>query len=108
MKRLAAISALALAIALLAGGWFFRATVRSLPADYQATVGGAYEVSVTSVAGTADEVAADAARRYAEAGWQQLPVSTATFRVFARGKRTAALLAEDTPSGVRLTELKRK
>ena len=48
------------------------------------------------------------ANAYRAAGWEELPVSTRTFRLFARGARTAALLAEDAPSGgARVTEFRR-
>ena len=56
----------------------------------------------------AAEAAERAANAYRAAGWEELPVSTRTFRLFARGARTAALLAEDAPSGgTRVTEFRR-
>ena len=65
-------------------------------------------VSVRFEAGTAEEAAARAAEAYRSAGWEELPVSTRTFKLFARGRRTAALLVEDVPQGgTRVTEFRR-
>ena len=107
MKRRLIIAALLL-VGLLAGGWIFHTRVVPANADYSATFNGTHEVSVWFEHGTALDAAQKAAADYQQAGWDELPVSTATFKVFTKGSRSAALLAEDLPSGVRVTELKRK
>lgn len=108
MKRRFVIPAIAAALAALAGGWVF--TTRSLPlnAEYHSVVGGDYEVAVRFEHGTAETAAEKAAAEYKNDGWEELPVSTRTFKLFSRGRRTAALLAEDLPDRVRVTELRRK
>ena len=108
MKRRFVIPAIAVALAALAGGWVF--TTRSLPlnAEYHSVVGGDYEVAVRFEHGTAETAAEKAAAEYKNDGWEELPVSTRTFKLFSRGRRTAALLAEDLPDRVRVTELRRK
>lgn len=95
-------------VAVLAGGWIFR--VRTGPADpeYRDTIAGDADVAVWFESGVARDAAEKVAADYREAGWEELPVSTETFRLFAKGTRTAAVLAEDLPTGVRLTELRRK
>ena len=99
MKRLVFVPALlVLVAALLAGGWIFHT---------QATVEPAYAETLSGDMAAA-EAAERAANAYRAAGWEELPVSTRTFRLFARGARTAALLAEDAPSGgARVTEFRR-
>ena len=55
-----------------------------------------------------EEAAARTAEAYRSAGWEELPVSTRTFKLFSRGRRTAALLVEDVPQGgTRVTEFRR-
>ncbi len=96
---------LVLVSALLAGGWIFRVQKTVAPV-YAGTVAGDAQVSVRFEPGTAEEVADRAAANYRSAGWDVLPVSTRTFKLFARGRRTAAFLAEDQPQGgSRVTEL---
>jgi len=90
-----------------AGGWIFQVTRERPAPDYAATLGGDAHVEVRFASGTAVQAAEDAAAGYRAAGWTQLPVSTPTFRLFTRGRRTAALLAEDVPTGVRVTEFRR-
>lgn len=108
MKRLVFVPALlVLVAALLAGGWIFRTQATVEPA-YAETLAGDMVVAVRFESGSAAEAAERAAETYRAAGWEELPVSTRTFRLFARGPRTAALLAEDIPSGnVRVTEFRR-
>ena len=108
MKRRIIIPAVIAILAALAGGWIF--TTRSLPlnAEYHSLVGGDYVVAVRFEHGTAETAAEKAAAEYKNDGWDELPVSTRTFRLFSRGRRTAALLAEDLPDKVRITELRRK
>lgn len=108
MKRLVFVPALlVLAAALLAGGWIFRTQTAVEPA-YEATLAGDVVVAVRFEPGPAAEAADRAAAAYRAAGWEDIPVSTRTFRLFARGARTAALLAEDAPSGsARVTEFRR-
>lgn len=98
MKPVLSICALA-ALAVLAGGWIFKAQRVRVEPDYHAVLAGGAAVSVRHDPGTAADAAARAAADYRAAGWDELPVSTATFKVFARGRRTAAFLAEDLPSG---------
>lgn len=108
MKRLVFVPALlVLVAALLAGGWIFHTQATVEPA-YAETLSGDMTVAVRFEAGPAAEAAEWAANAYHAAGWEELPVSTRTFRLFARGARTAALLAEDAPSGgARVTEFRR-
>ena len=94
--------------AALAGGWIFSVRTEPAPAEYRSVVGGGYEVSVRFEHGTAATAAEKAAAGYRSDGWDELPVSTPTFGLFSRGRRTAALLAEDLPDGVRITELRRR
>ncbi len=99
--------ALVIVTALLAGGWFFRVQ-KTVDPVYTGTVAGDAAVSVRFEPGTAEEAADRAAASYRAAGWDVLPVSTRTFKLFARGHRTAALLAEDSPAGgARVTEFRR-
>lgn len=107
MKRRLILAAL-LGVVLLAGGWIFHTRTMPADADYKGTFNGSHEVAVWFEHGTAVDAATKAAEDYRQAGWQELPVSTDTFKVFAKGQRSAALLAEDLPTGVRVTELKRK
>ncbi len=90
---------LPLAGALLAGGWIFRTAPAAAPDAYAGAFAGGQRVSVRPVPGPAAVAAERAAADYRAAGWTELPVSTRTFRLFARGARTAALLAEDAPDG---------
>ena len=108
MKRLVFVPALlVLVAALLAGGWIFRTQTTVEPA-YAETLAGDMVGAVRFESGSATEAAERAAETYRAAGWKELPVSTRTFRLFARGPRTAALLAEDIPSGnARVTEFRR-
>ena len=76
--------------------------------NYHAQISGGGEVSVRMETGTATENAERIATDYRHDGWETLPVSTDTFKLFAKGKRTAAVLVEDTPDGVRVTEFRRK
>ncbi len=106
MKRTSALPfILVLLSALLAGGWIFRVQ-QTVDPVYSGTVAGDAQVSVRFEPGTAEEAADRAAAGYRSAGWDMLPVSTRTFKLFTRGSRTAALLAEDIPQGgSRVTEL---
>ncbi|MGN0847219.1 MAG: hypothetical protein ACI4RA_07535 [Kiritimatiellia bacterium] len=104
MKR--ALLAFALVAALAAAGWIFRVQ-KTVEPVYAGTIAGDAQVAVRFEPGAAEDAAARAAAAYRDAGWQELPVSTPTFRLFARGRRTAALLAEDAPSGARVTEFRR-
>ena len=108
MKRFLPLSILPIIVcALLASGWIFH-TQQVVEPTYAGTVAGDANVSVRFETGTAEEAAARAAEAYRAAGWEELPVSTRTFRLFAHGRRTAALLAEDNPQGgVRVTEFRR-
>ena len=107
MKRRFIIPAI-LALAALAGGWIFTVRTGPVAAEYRSIVGGDYEVSVRFEHGTAEDAATKAADAFKNDGWDELPVSTSTFNLFSRGRRTAALLAEDIPEGVRVTELRRR
>lgn len=108
MKRPVVITTLlVLVCAVLAGGWIFR-TQQTVEPVYAGTIAGDAAVSVRFETGTAEDAAARAADAYRSAGWEEVPVSTRTFKLFARGRRTAALLAEDVPQGgVRVTEFRR-
>lgn len=108
MRRSFSIPALLiLAGALFTGGWIFQ-TRQAVDPVYTGTVAGDATVSVRFETGTAEEAAERAAEAYRSAGWVEVPVSTRTFRLFAHGRRTAALLAEDVPQGgVRVTEFRR-
>ncbi len=98
---------LVLLSALLAGGWIFHAQ-KTVDPVYSGMVAGDAQVSVRFEPGTAEEAADRAAASYRSAGWDVLPVSTRTFKLFVRGRRTAALLAEDVPQGgTRVTEFRR-
>ena len=97
-----------LAGALLVGGWIFKAQIVAAPDLYAGTFAGDLRVAVRTAPGPAIDAAERAAADYRAAGWTELPVSTRTFRLFARGARTAALLAEDAPDGrTLLTEFRR-
>ena len=108
MKRFLLLTILPIVVcALLAGGWIFQ-TRQTVEPTYAGTVAGDANVSVRFEAGTAEEAAARAAEAYRSAGWEELPISTRTFKLFARGRRTAALLVEDVPQGgTRVTEFRR-
>ena len=108
MKRFLLLTILPIVVcALLAGGWIFQ-TQRTVEPTYAGTVAGDANVSVRFEVGTAEEAAARTAEAYRSAGWEELPVSTRTFKLFARGRRTAALLVEDVPQGgIRVTEFRR-
>ena len=108
MKRIVLPAVLALMLAILAGGWIFYTRTGPANPEYRGKISGDAEVSVWFEPGNAVDAAAKTADDYRRAGWEELPVSTKTFKLFAKGKRTAAILAEDIPTGVRLTELKRK
>lgn len=104
-RRLLLPAALA-AVLLAAGGWIFRVQPAPPEPDYAAAFAGGAGVSVRFVPGCAADVAARIAADYRADGWEELPVSTAAFRLLARGRRVAAVLAEDLPAGVRVTELR--
>ena len=108
MKRFLLLTILPITVCvLLAGGWIFQ-TQRAVEPTYAGTLAGDANVSVRFEPGTAEEAAARAADAYRSAGWEEVPVSTRTFKLFARGRRTAALLAEDVPpGGARITEFRR-
>ena len=108
MKRFLLLTILPIIVCtLLAGGWIFQ-TQRTVEPTYAGMVAGDANVSVRFEPGTAEEAAARAADAYRSAGWEEVPVSTRTFKLFARDRRTAALLAEDVPQGgVRVTEFRR-
>lgn len=108
MKKRLSIVLSILFVVLLVGGWFFQVRTGPEQPDYRGTIAGDSEVSVWFESGYAFDAAAKAAAEYRSAGWEELPVSTDTFKLFAKGNRTAALLAEDLSSGVRVTELRRK
>ena len=98
-RRRLLVATLPLVGALLAGGWIFRTAPVPAPDAYAGVFAGGQQVSVRPVPGPATVAAERAAADYRAAGWTELPVSTRTFRLFARGARTAALLAEDAPDG---------
>ena len=108
MKRALIALAVLAGVAVLAGGWIFHTRTIPPAAEYHGTFNGNDEVGVWFENGTALDAAEKAARDYRAAGWTELPVSTATFKLFAKGTRTAAFLAEDVPAGARVTELIRK
>lgn len=86
-------------LALLAGGWIFSTQRVRVEEDYHAVIAGETAVSVRHAPGTAIDAATRAAADYRADGWDEHPVSTATFKLFVRGRHTAALLAEDLPQG---------
>lgn len=90
---------LVLGVALAAGGWIFQARREPPTPDYSAIISGDTRVSVRLEAGDAVSAAARAAKAFRSEGWDELPVSTPTFKLFARGRHTAAFLAEDLPEG---------
>jgi len=108
VKRNLLIVLVATLLAVLAGGWIFYTRTGPANPEYRGVIAGDAEVAVWFEHGNAVDAAAKVADDYRRAGWDELPVSNDTFKLFAKGKRTAALLAEDIPSGVRLTELRRK
>ena len=106
--RSAVAIAVAVAAVAIAAGWIFARRMSSSQPAYQATMAGNYEVSVRFEPGTASEAAARAAAEYVRDGWDELPSSAGNFRMFAKGRRAAAFLAEDVPEGARMTELRRR
>jgi hypothetical protein len=108
VRRRIAIPAIVAALAALAGGWIFTTRPLRPNAEYRSVVGGDYEVAVRFEHGTAEAAAEKTAAEYRRDGWEELPVSTPTFRLFARDGRMAAFLAEDLPDMARITELRRR
>lgn len=98
MKRISAIL-LALGAVLAAGGWIFQTRREPPTPDYSAVFTGDTRVTVRIESGDALSAAARAADDFRSDGWDELPVSTATFKIFARGRHSAAFLAEDLPQG---------
>ena len=92
--RTAVAIAVATAVVAVAAGWIFARRVSSRQPAYQAAIAGDYEVSVRFEP------------EHVRDGWEELPSSAGNFRMFAKGRRAAAFLAEDVPEGARVTELR--
>ena len=111
VRRLVTAGAL-LACALAASaGWFFRrAGTPSLPpGGWRGEIGdGRTSVNVWRAPGTAAAAAAAREAAYVAEGWTPAPVCTPTFKLLQRGHDLAAILAEDLPGGVTVTELLRQ
>lgn len=77
------------------------------PVNFAATLRNGTSFANALVATTAAQALEDARRAYAEAGWAESPVRAADMLLFTRGEAVAAVLAQDTPRGARVTVLQR-
>lgn len=109
-RKLAFAAILSLA-AIGSAGWVFMRTVRPSAPDggwRTELSGGRTSVSAWRASGTAESAAAAREAEYMAEGWSSTPVCTPTFKLMLRDGDLAAVLAEDLPDGVAVTELVRR
>ena len=109
--RAIAFAALVACAVVGSAGWVFMRTPAPAmpPGGWQAVfAGGRTSASVWREGGTAASAAAAREAKYRSAGWTSAPVCTPTFKLMLRGRDFAAILAEDLPDGVAVTELLRR
>ena len=109
-RKLACAALLACAVVGTAGWVFMRTSRQAAPHGGWQTelAGGRTSVNVWRAPGTAESAAAAREAEYRAEGWISAPVCTPTFKLMLRGSDLAAILAEDLPGGVSVTELLRR
>ena len=109
-RKIARAALLACAVAGTAGWVFMRTSRLTAPSGgFQVDIsGGNTSVNVWRAPGTAESAAAAREAEYRAEGWISAPVCTPTFKLMLRGSDLAAILAEDLPDGVSVTELLRR
>ena len=109
-RKLALAALLAFAAAGSAGWVFMRSVRPAAPNGGWQTEfsGGRTSVNVWRASGTAESAAAAREAEYRAEGWTSAPVCTPTFKLMLRDGDLAAVLAEDRPGGVTVTELVRR
>ncbi len=100
---------LAMAAAVLTGGWIFR-RAPTMPQDaLHSTSRGDSQISVRRHSSAAFDAASQSAAELVSAGWTESPVSAGTFHLLTRDGDVVAIVAEDLPSGgSRITTLHRR
>ncbi len=111
LKRKLAFGAVIACIVAGSAGWVFMRTTRpAMPSGGWQTelAGGRTSVNVWRASGTAVSAAAAREAEYRAEGWTSAPVCTPTFKLMLREHDLAAILAEELPDGVTVTELLRR
>ncbi len=100
---------LAIAAAVLTGGWIFRRAPATPQDALYASSHGDSQVTVRHHASQAFDAASQSAAELTSAGWTESPVSAGTFHLLTRDGDVVAIVAEDLPSGgSRITTLHRR
>ena len=109
-RKLAFAALLAFAAVSSAGWVFMRTAQPTAPSgDWQTEIsGGRTSVNTWRASGTAESAASAREAEYRAEGWTSAPVCTPTFKLMLRDGDLAAVLAEDLPDGVAVTELVRR
>ena len=110
-RKLAFAALLLLLAAVGSAGWVFMRTARPTAPNggWQTEFsGGRTSVNVWRASGTAESAATAREAEYRADGWISAPVCTPTFKLMLRDGDLAAVLAEDLPGGVTVTELVRR
>ena len=109
-RKLAFAALLAFAAVGSAGWVFMRTAQPTAPSvGWQTEIsGGRTSVNTWRASGTAESAASAREAEYRAEGWISAPVCTPTFKLMLRDGDLAAVLAEDLPDGVAVTELVRR
>ena len=109
--RKLAFAAILTFVAIGSAGWVFMRTAQPTAPNgvWQTELsGGRTSVKTWHASGTAESAAVAREAEYRAEGWISAPVCTPTFKLMLRDGDLAAVLAEDLPGGVTVTELVRR